>query len=616
MNTHNRSLRRGQVPRAGGPPTFDRRTFFRGAIVVGMGTSAAVALPSLAACSKDDVGSGARVQPTPKGYNGPARALPIPPAEHGRYDAASRTRAFHLTAQDGHSEILPGAKDTRTWGFNGAFLGPTLVASRGDRIKMEVENKLIEMTTVHWHGMKLPAYSDGGPHSPIQPGETWRPTWTVDQPAATLWYHPHPHMATALHAYRGLAGMFIVEDDVATGLDLPREYGVDDIPVVVMDAKFTNDNQLDHEVDPTLGLLGTTPLVNGITNAFFQATTRRVRLRLLNGASMRFYTFKLDNGAPLQIVATDSGLLDAPVSADELLIGPGERVEVVIDLEPDKEIKLQSVPREDNFGIPAPEPGSKADPVDFGFRDHFDILTLRGPQASAAYLPALPNTLDPAAAETAVPSAAGRTDREFVLNTFMINGQEMDMGRVDVTIDHDAPEVWHVSNENADWPHNFHIHNARFRVIDFDGAGIDVPTLGWRDVVSLPPKAKASLLVEFGHYPDATIPYMFHCHMLLHEDSGMMGQYVVVKPGEKADVRVNPASMQFDTGRGRTGNSGHSGHGAGAQGGTIDASRSPYASATDEAGAADDGASESSASVTTVPKGNPGGHQSNLDAPR
>lgn len=142
-------------------------------------------------------------------------------------------------------------------------------------------------------------------------GKTWKPEWEIIQPAATLWYHPHPHMATATHAYRGLAGMFLIDDDVADDLDIPQDYGVDDIPVVIMDAKFTDDGQIDEKSDNTLGLLGTTPLVNGITNARFDATTRRVRLRLLNGASMRFYTLELTNG-PFHIIATDTGLLDAP----------------------------------------------------------------------------------------------------------------------------------------------------------------------------------------------------------------------------------------------------------------------------------------------------------------
>ena len=530
--------------------SVSRRVFVQGTVLTIAGASVA----GLSACSTSSD------QPAPLGYDGEPRALPIPPVEEGTMEGD--TRVIKLTAQDGHSEVLPGKDRTRTWGFNGPFLGPTLRAHRGDKIRAEITNDLIEMTTVHWHGMQLPAYSDGGPHSPIQVGDTWKPEWDIIQPAATVWYHPHPHLATATHAYRGLAGMFIIDDDVSDGLDLPHEYGVDDIPVVIMDAKFTEDDQFDEKSDNTLGLLGTTPLVNGITNARFEATTRRVRLRLLNGASMRFYTLEVGE-KPFHVIATDAGLLDAPVEVDSLLLGPGERAEVIVDLEPGKDIQLRSVPRKDNFGVPTDD-----NAADFGFRDSFDLLTIVGPEESAPEPAALPATLDPAAGET--PSTAGLTEREFILNTFMINGEQMDMARVDTVIDEDARELWTVTNENSDWPHNFHIHNARFKVVDWDGdEKMKVFNSGWKDIVNLPPKATARLLVEFGHFPDKTIPYMYHCQMLLHEDQGMMGQYVIVDKGEKPDVRVKPGALVFDKDA-----AGHAGHASQ----VVDSSRSPYAS--------------------------------------
>ncbi|WP_144791477.1 multicopper oxidase family protein [Corynebacterium singulare] len=530
--------------------SVSRRVFVQGTVL----TVAGASLLGVSACSTSSD------QPEPLGYDGEPRALPIPPVEEGTKEG--KTRVFTLTAQEGHSEVLPGKDHTRTWGFNGPFLGPTLRARRGEKIRAEITNDLSEMTTVHWHGMQLPAYSDGGPHSPIQSGETWKPEWDIIQPAATVWYHPHPHLATATHAYRGLAGMFIIDDDVSDGLDLPHEYGVDDIPVVIMDAKFTEDDQLDETSDNTLGLLGTTPLVNGITNARFEATTRRVRLRLLNGASMRFYTLEIGE-SPFHVVATDAGLLDAPVEVDSLLLGPGERAEVIVDLEPGKDVQLRSVPRKDNFSVPTDK-----DAADFGFRDSFDLLTIVGPEESAPEPPALPTELDPAAGET--PSTEGLTERKFVLNTFMINGEQMDMTRVDTVIDEDALELWTVTNENSDWPHNFHIHNARFKVLEWDGdEKMNVFNSGWKDIVNLPPKATARLLVEFGYFPDKTIPYMYHCHMLLHEDQGMMGQYVIVNKGEKPDVRVKPGALVFDEDA-----SAHAGHASQ----VVDSSRSPYAS--------------------------------------
>lgn len=508
--------------------TISRRTFFRGAVLL-------ASVAGLSACSNN----------TPQGYDGEPRALPIPPLLEG--EMKDGVREFNLDMRTGHSEILPGNPDTRTWGFNGDFLGPTLRVNDGEQVRMHVRNDLPEMTTVHWHGMKLPALADGGPHSPIDPGETWSPSWTVDQPQATCWYHPHPHGVTGLHCYRGLAGVFIVADD--NDAELPCEYGVDDIPVVITDAKFTDDGQLDNRVDPTLGLLGNTPLVNGITNARWEGDTGLVRLRVVNSANMRFWNLALSNEAPLQVVATDSGLLDEPVTVDTVLLSPGERVELLVELPADDDVILQSVPVEGNFGLP------EDDEVDFGFQDSYDLLQLRGNGAGGT----VPATL----VDADVPSAEGLKEREFVLNTFMINGEYMDMARVDEVIDSRDPEIWTVTNENSDWPHNFHIHDARFRVLEFDGG--EVPTVGWKDTVALPPKSKAKLLVEFGYHPDPTVSYMFHCHMLLHEDEGMMGQFVVVEPGEKPDVRVNARALVHEK---------HGGHAAHAAQ-SIDTSRSP-----------------------------------------
>src|SRR5688572_28663265 len=154
-------------------------------------------------------------------------ALAVPPLAESRIDRQGR-RVFDLRAEEGRTD-LGQDQPTSTWGFNGEHLGPTLRAKRGERVLVNVVNGLAEPTSVHWHGMHLPARMDGGPHQEVRPGATWSPTWTVDQPAATLWYHPHPHGQTARHVQRGLAGMFILDD--AAAVRLPTTYGVDDLPV-------------------------------------------------------------------------------------------------------------------------------------------------------------------------------------------------------------------------------------------------------------------------------------------------------------------------------------------------------------------------------------------------
>jgi len=163
------------------------------------------------------------------------------------------------------------------------MLGPTLRARRGEAVAFAIDNELPEPTSVHWHGMHVPARRDGGPHQSIEPGARWEPSWTVNQPAATLWYHPHPHGSTEKHVYRGLAGLFLVDDDTTDTLDLPKTYGLDDIPLIIQDRRFTADGALD-ESDPTdVGLLGDTIVTNGIAGAHLPVSTCLIRLSVLNG---------------------------------------------------------------------------------------------------------------------------------------------------------------------------------------------------------------------------------------------------------------------------------------------------------------------------------------------
>jgi blue copper oxidase len=189
--------------------------------------------------------------------------LRIPPLLEPRIDGTGR-KVFDLRLQAGTSELLAG-KRTQTWGANGAYLGPTIRAARGDRVVMNVSNQLPEATTIHWHGMHLPAAADGGPHQLIRPATTWSPSWTIDQPAATLWYHPHLHERTEDHVYRGVAGLFLLDDPQAGALALPDRYGTDDVPVILQDKRFDDQGNLDfgEPAFSPIGRLGADLLVNG-----------------------------------------------------------------------------------------------------------------------------------------------------------------------------------------------------------------------------------------------------------------------------------------------------------------------------------------------------------------
>lgn len=455
------------------------------------------------------------------GWRGPGRPrftnrLRIPPLAAPRR-AAGGIKEFDLELRpDGRSAFLPGLT-TATWGINGPYLGPTVRVTRGDRVRMAVANRLEEATTLHWHGVRLPARMDGGPHQMIAPGATWRPEWTIDQPAATTWFHPHPHERTALHVYRGLAGLLLIDDP--RGPALPRGYGVDDVPLIVQDKRFDRDGALDEgRVDSgTFGALGDQILINGTHDPYFEVRTELVRFRLLNASNARVYRIGFTDGRPCQVVATDAGLLERPVAVDRVKLSPGERTEIVVRFTAGEQATLDSVG----------EDSKRANDIE---EEDFPLLRLVAAAELTASAP-VPDALGGAPA--AAPPAGARV-RRFELSGSEINGRDMEMTRIDEVVPAGAHEIWEI--DNTTYAHNFHIHEVAFRILDINGTAPAAYQRGPKDTVFIPKKAKVRLSVRFGTYTDPVTPYMYHCHILRHEDKGMMGQFVVVPPGTEERV--------------------------------------------------------------------------------
>jgi FtsP/CotA-like multicopper oxidase with cupredoxin domain len=446
--------------------------------------------------------------------------LRIPPIAPSRIDEDG-TRAFDITAATGIHEMARGKRVTG-WGFNGPYLGPTIRANIGDQVRIDVHNQLDEPTTVHWHGAHLPAEMDGGPHQMVEPGDTWSPGWRIDQNAATLWYHPHPHGETEEHVQHGLAGMLILDDPSdPVQRALPHEYGVDDIPVIVQD-KSIEDDQIDVRNER-----GDTILVNGTYGPYFDVTTERMRLRLLNGSISRVYNFQFDDGRVFDLIGTDGGLLSKPAELESVALSPGERAEIIVALQPGETTTLRSYP-----------PDLSLNPIHAAFvggRDRFDVLRLRAAETLTRSAD-VPATL---AEPPALGDEGDDVDRKFELGSRTINGQKMDMDRIDETVPADTTEIWEVSNASDDY-HNFHIHGVQFQVVEVDGRAPSVELSGWKDTLFMPPARTVHLAMRFSGYTDPDVPYMYHCHLLHHEDRGMMGQFAVVEPQAGAG---NPASL-------------------------------------------------------------------------
>ncbi|MFI6793111.1 multicopper oxidase family protein [Nonomuraea sp. NPDC050383] len=449
------------------------------------------------------------------------RPLRIPPLLEGG--------SFDLKLQAGVSVLRPGVK-TGTWGVNGPHLGPTLRVRRGETVAARVLNTLPEATSVHWHGMRLPAVMDGGPHQMIAPGATWKPTWKIDQPAATLWYHPHLHGTTARHVYQGLAGLFLIDDEHTA--KLPHEYGVDDIPLIIQDATFDGDGSLTLSnfgmsmlpgMD-LMGFLGKDVLVNGTLGPAFTVTTTRVRLRLLNASVGRVYHIGFADDREFALVATDSGLVGEPVRLRRALLASGERAEIVVDFRPGDQVVLRSFTAE--LG------GGTALDRFTGGADVFDLMkfTAPGPLAESVAVPA---RLADVPAPLVPPNTRTRT---FRFSSTSINGKGMDLARIDVVVPAGAVEIWELTNPSTN--HSFHIHEVSFRILDVNGRPPAAYEAGRKDTVYVPPEGHVRLLVEFGDHTDPKAPYMYHCHMLVHEDKGMMGQFVIVEPGQESHVNT------------------------------------------------------------------------------
>src|SRR5699024_10758141 len=247
------------------------------------------------------------------------KPLPIPPVLED-IDPDPDRAEYHLTDQHGTSEILNGI-ESETLGYNGDILGPIIRVREGEKVNIKMKNDLDEVTTLHWHGLRVDGKWDGGPHSGIMPGEMWEPEFTIEQPAATLWYHPHMMEMTAEQVYEGLTGLLYIEDEVSDRLNIPKEHGVNDIPLIVQDRRIDETGNMEYSPDLTdsmRGLFGNVSLVNGAISPYLEVPQGLVRLRLINGSNARTYDFSFVNAQKFYQIASDGGFLEKPIEMSSL----------------------------------------------------------------------------------------------------------------------------------------------------------------------------------------------------------------------------------------------------------------------------------------------------------
>lgn len=460
--------------------------------------------------------------------------------------------SFNLSIQNGVTQFYPGI-NTPTYGINGNLLAPTLIVKKWDWVTMNVTNNLSgfgNSTTIHWHGLHVPAICDGGPHQVILQGHTWSPNFQILNSAGTFWYHPHGDNKTDRHVSKGLAGMIIVQDSTEASLVLPRTYGIDDFPIIVQSKAFDVLNQIAISTE-----FDTAICVNGVVDAYLDVPAQVIRLRLLNGSSMRTYNFGFTGNKPFHIIASDAGMLDSIVTQTRIKLSPGERAEILLDLQgmSGQTIDLYSFSSELPNGIygAATVTGMMGGSIpDYSLNPlngaDFSVLQINiGIQTSS------PITTIPTALITNIPWTNYSISRNFnlqadtmmspeaqVMGPFNINGTHFDMNTINVSTYLNNTEKWRITN-NTGIAHPFHIHDMHFYLLNINGNMVPKHEKGKKDVVLVMPQQYVEFITKFEDFADDSVPYMYHCHLLHHEDDGMMGSFRVLDTNNTKIVNVD-----------------------------------------------------------------------------
>lgn len=430
-------------------------------------------------------------------------ATPYP----ARRAPAARTVQVALTAAPAKLTLLGGVT-ADAFAYNGHIPGPTMEFREGDRVVVRFVNNLPEATTVHWHGMHIPFTADGSPFHPVEPGQTFEYRFTVPMGSAgTYWYHPHPNHRTGHHIARGLYGALIVR-----AADDPLQQYREQV-VMLSDNRFQSDGSFDlpHEspaatIDRENGREGETLFVNGQIMPTLMIRSGEIqRWRVINASAARIYRLSL-GGQPFLHVGSDGGLFERPVEVTEILLAPAERVELLVRgiEQPGQSTTVQTLPY-DRY-IP------QTRPADWN-RTRY-LATLRYTDQPQVYPTATPTRLRQI---PALDTTAATATRVMALTQGLINGRAMDIDRVDVESALGATEIWEVENL-VGMDHPFHLHGFQFQVLDRNG--VPEPFRSWKDVVNVPKHQTARFIVRYDDFPGK---WMFHCHILDHEDHGMMG---------------------------------------------------------------------------------------------
>jgi spore coat protein A, manganese oxidase len=439
-------------------------------------------------------------------------ALPIP-AVLAPTSTDSTTDYYNLTIKTGSVQMRSTGAKTPVVGFNGTFPGPTVVATKGRKVKVTQSNGWNENITIHNHGHKVAASSDGHPVDYVVPGASKTYDYPNDQAAGSFWYHDHTMDLTGDHVYRGIAAFYLIKDPAEDALKLPA--GEFDVPLMIQDKSFNADNTLLYRGEQRgTGALGDIAVINGAETPYLSVKARKYRFRVLNAANARSFKIALSNNASFKIIGSDGGLLSAPVTVTSLVVSPAERYDIVVDFSSyavgtKLQLKNSSV-----SGRPA-----SVEPV---IDQLMEFRVIANPSADTSQVPATLKTITRWTASQA--AATVPIGLNIDNGDWEISGLTYDPNRIDVTSTLNKVYIWEITNQSGEM-HPFHKHLVEFNVLDINGVAPSAEQAGWKDTIGVPANGGKVRIIFKNETFKGT--YVFHCHILEHEDHRMMAQEAV-----------------------------------------------------------------------------------------
>jgi FtsP/CotA-like multicopper oxidase with cupredoxin domain len=460
---------------------------------------------------------------------GGRRLFGLAPLERQPLWRPPELRPTGITLRANSHAVRSGAGSTGTAMTLGeGAIGPTLRVRRGERARITLENALDEPTILHWHGLRVPEEADGHPRLAIAPGARYEYDFTVDDRAGTYWYHAHPHHRTGEQVYRGMAGLLIVEDPAEDALGLPR--GAREIPLLLQDRRLGADGEfafspVGHE--RMEGFFGDVAFGNGTPQPALEVDSALYRLRVVNVTSARITRLALSTGAPMTLIGVDGGLLPAPVQVEHVDLGTGERADLLVDfggLPVGTRVMLRSLPFTPPYrrgmGMGGMMGGGAAGQG--AAMDLLEFTVARAVREAPWMARPFPVVIMPDRAQ------APRT-REFRFASSMmqhtINGRAFEMERVDERVPFGSTEIWRFVNDSQ-FPHPVHMHEVQFRILSRTGGRDRILPweAGLKDTALLFPGESVEVAAAFDRHRGM---FLMHCHNLVHEDMGMMLNYVI-----------------------------------------------------------------------------------------